>query len=127
MRRKKNNRVWSRGVVGGDQGMVTVEMAFAALGLGLALAIGTGFLGVVLGQVQCGDAAAQIARQEARDDVAAVNEITGRLPDSASVHVTHESDRVVVTVTIDLRPWGTYLPTFQVHSTASVVPEAGRR
>ncbi|MCL2482221.1 MAG: hypothetical protein FWF43_02155 [Propionibacteriaceae bacterium] len=124
MRRKKNS--WVR-FGGGDRGWVTVEMAFAALGLGVAIAIGVSILGVVLGQMQCSDAASQIARQAARDDVAAVSEITGRLPDSASVQVTHESDRVVVTVSMDFRPWGTFLPAFPVHSTASVVPEAGRR
>ena len=108
-----------------QRGMVTVEIAFAALGLGLALVFCVGVIGLGLGQLRCSDAAGEIARQAARDDLEAIHEIIQRLPESASVDIGLDGDHVVVEVSIDLRPWGKWLPCVQVHATASVAHEKG--
>ena len=108
-----------------EGGWVTVEMAFAALGISLALVFCVGVLQIGLGQIHCNDATAEIARQAARDDLAAVNEVTQRLPDSSSVTIDLEEDRVVVSVSIRLHPWGTWLPSIDVRSTSTAIREGG--
>lgn len=106
-----------------QRGWVTVEMAFAALGLGLVISLCAGGLGLGLAQIQCHDAASEIARQAARDDLAAVKEVSERLPDSSHVDIRRDGGNVVVTVTISVRPWGSWLPAIQVRSEASVARE----
>lgn len=106
-----------------QRGWVSVEMAFAALGVGLAAVFLVGVFGVGLAQIRCGDAAAEIARQAARDDLGAVQQIESRLPGDSTVQIGREGDDVVASVSIQLRPWGRWLPSFQVRSTASVAYE----
>ena len=103
-----------------QRGWVSVEMAFASLGIGLAAVFLVGVLGVGLAQIRCGDAATEIARQAARDDLGAVQQIKERLPVTSTVHMDRNGDDVVATVSMDLNPWGPWFPSFQVHSTASV-------
>ena len=104
-------------------GWVTTELAFAALGIGVAVVLCAGILSVCLAQIRCHDAAAEIARQGARDDLAAVQEIESRLPPTATVEISQQGDQVVVSVSLEVRPWGQWLPALTVHSDASVVHE----
>ena len=108
-----------------QRGMVTVEMAFAALGIGVLIVVCTGLVAVGLAQIQCNDAAAQIARQVARDDLEAVAQIKARLPQSALVSITQESRQVEVEVTITVRPWGKWLPAISLTGRACVLHESG--
>ena len=103
-----------------QQGWVSVEMAFAALGIGLAAVFLVGVIGVGLTQIRCHDAAAEIARQAARDDLGAVQEIKERLPETSTIDIDRKGDDVVASVSIQVRAWGPWLPSFQVHSTASI-------
>ena len=112
-----------RGAINAQRGWVTAEMAFAALGLGLAIVLCVGGLSVGLAKIRCNDAAAQIARQAARDDLKAVNEIKERLPVTATVAMWREGNWVVVQVSIMIRPWGRYLPSITLKSKASVAAE----
>lgn len=108
-----------------QQGMVTVEMAFAAIGIGLAMVVCAGIFSICLAQIRCVDAAAEIARQTARDDHAAVSQIEAGLPSSAQVEIGRQGDQVGVTVSIQVQPWGGRMPTFTVQSSAHVQHEGG--
>jgi len=121
------NRVGRRSVGSGQRGWVTAEMAFAGLGAGLALVFCAGVFSIALGQIRCSDAAAEIARQAAREDVAMVNQIESGLPESSSVQVNRDGDFVVVSVSMDFSPWGSWLPAYQVHASASVAYEGESR
>jgi len=109
VKRNKNQRGW-----------VSVEMAFAALGVGVAAVFLVSVIGVGLAQVRCSDAAAEIARQAARDDLGAVQQIKEGLPQDATIQIDRSGDDVVSSVSFDLKPWGAWLPTVQVHASASV-------
>jgi len=121
------NKGVSRRKRSAQRGWVSVEMAFAALGIGLAAIFLVGVLGVGLAQVRCSDAATEIARQAARDDLGAVQQIKERLSETSMIQITRSGDDVVVAVSMDLKPWGPWLPSFQVHSTASVGYEGAGR
>jgi|GEM_PF-1228954 len=112
--------------VGGQRGWVSVEMAFAALGIGLAIVLGIGVFNLCVAQIRCGDAAAQIARQAARDDLAGVEQVQARLPEAAQVSIRQEGEEVVVEVSWLVRPVD-WLPGLTVHSRACVVHEEGAR
>jgi len=118
--RTKHDKDVSRREKANQRGWVSVEMAFAALGIGLAAVFLVGIIGAGLTQVRCHDAAAEIARQAARDDLGAVQQIQERLPEASAVTLERSGDDVVASVSIDVRPWGPWLPSFHVHSTASV-------
>ena len=106
-----------------SRGWVTVEMAFAALGLGLAIVLCAGGLGLGLAQIRVSDAAAEIARQAARDDLDAIREVSDRLPEDASIDLQREGNRILVTVSYETRPWGDWLPCVRVSSQASIASE----
>ncbi|MCL1923284.1 MAG: hypothetical protein FWG15_05450 [Propionibacteriaceae bacterium] len=110
-----------------QRGWVTAEMAFAALGLGLAVVFGAGLVSAGLSQIHAQDAAGQIARQAARGDLGGVREVTQRLPDTAQVSIDSHGTQVVVAVSWEVQPWGTWLPGLVVHSEASVTSEGGNR
>ncbi|MCL1906524.1 MAG: hypothetical protein FWG08_01180 [Propionibacteriaceae bacterium] len=106
-----------------QRGWVSVEMAFAAVGLGLAIIFGAGLFSAGLTQIRVYEAASQIARQASRDDLAAVRQITSRLPDDAVVAINRVDNRVVVEVSIEVSPWGPALPSLVVHSAVSALAE----
>jgi len=116
-------RGWVRTRGYAQRGWVSVEMAFAAMGIGVAVVFLIGVVSVGLTQIRCSDAAAEIARQAARADLVAVQEIEDRLPENSTIQITRSGDDVVVSVSVQLTPWGRWLPPFEVHATASVAYE----
>ena len=87
-----------RPIKGGERGAVTVEAAFASLGLVALLAVLVSAIGVVLVQVQCVDAAAAIARQAARGDANGVAEAKSHLPKGGQLVVRTTATTVTVRV-----------------------------
>jgi acyl-coenzyme A synthetase/AMP-(fatty) acid ligase len=112
-----------RWIAAGQRGWVTVEMAFAAVGIGAAVVVCVGIFSVCLMQMRCSDAATEIARQAARDDQVAVQTVEDRLSPAAKVTVSKQGDSVAVVVTVAVRPWGHWLPALTVRAEASAVGE----
>lgn len=83
----------------GQRGMVTVEMAFAAMFLAVALAVAILVVGAVFMLGQCQVTANEVARQAARGDAAAVARATADAPTGATVASRREGGAVVVEVT----------------------------
>jgi hypothetical protein len=90
-----------RPIKGSQRGAVTVEAAFASLGLVALLAVLVCAIGVVLVQVQCVDSAAAIARQAARSDASGVAEAKGHVPKGGQVVVRATATTVIVRVEAD--------------------------
>lgn len=109
-----------------DRGAVTVEAAFASLGLVALLAVLVAGIGLVLEQVQCVDAAAAIARQYARDDAAGVAEARTHVPRGGTVVVTTTITRVTVrvAVTAAILPGSPMTIDLSAESTAVLEPGA---
>ncbi|MDF1487678.1 TadE family type IV pilus minor pilin [Tessaracoccus caeni] len=89
-----------------QRGMVTVELAigFVTATLLLAVLISLGQIGVT--QAACAESSAQLARQEARGDQAAVEAAENRLPPGGSVKTTRKKDGVRVLVSAEVRVLG---------------------
>jgi len=100
-------------------------MAFAALGIGVAIVVCVGVFGICLAQLRCNDAAAELVRQAARSDLAAVQQIEDRLPSTAEVTLVTQGDTVVASVSQVLRPWGDWLPPVTIQAQASAILEVG--
>ncbi|HEX7397539.1 MAG TPA: TadE family type IV pilus minor pilin [Propionibacteriaceae bacterium] len=77
---------------------MTVEAAFASLGLVALLTVLVAAIGVVLVQVQCVDSAAAIARQAARGDGSGVAEAKSHVPKGGKVVVRTTAATVTVRV-----------------------------
>lgn len=109
-----------------DRGAVTVEAAFASLGLVALLAVLVSAVGLVLEQVQCVDAAAAIARQYSRDDAAGVAEAKTHVPLGGTVIVTTTTTRVTVRVevTAAILPGSRMTMALSAESTAVLEPGA---
>ena len=82
-----------------DRGAVTVEAAFASMGLVALLAVLVSAIGVVLVQVQCVDAAGAIARQAARRDATGAAEAESHLPKGG--HLVIRTTATTVTVRVE--------------------------
>jgi hypothetical protein len=100
-------------------------MAFAAIGLGLVVVFAAGLLSLGLTQIRLVDAAAELARQTARGDLDAIAAIEARLPDGAQISLDRDGLMVVVAVTLDMRPWGNWLPPIHLRARAAVAGEGG--
>ena len=107
-----------------QRGWVTTEFALAALGVGLLVVLCVGLFSVGMAQIHCSDAASSIARLTARDDLAAIEMIEKKLPDSAQVSISIEDSLVVVSVAITIEPWGNLLGRVTVNAKASVIHES---
>ncbi len=103
--------------------MVTIEIAFAALGAVAGLVVLAWMLAVVMLFGLCQDLAAGLARQQARGDQAAVAKIMAQRPDGAQVATTQSGAEITVAVDLDARPWAAWLPSLPVHADATVVRE----
>lgn len=109
-----------------ERGAVTVEAAFASLGLVALLAVLISAIGLVLEQVRCVDAAAAIARQYARDDAEGVAEARTHVPSGGVVVVTTTATRVTVrvVVTAAILPGSIMTMDLSAESTAVLEPGA---
>lgn len=112
---------------GGDRrtqrGMVTAELAVATLaGLAVLLLLSWGVYLMVM-QIRCIDTAAEVARQAARADDAAVARATRDAPAGARVRITRSAALVRVEVRLVARPLATNLAAVPLQAAAEVVPE----
>jgi type II secretory pathway component PulK len=103
--------------------MVTLELALASLGAAAVLVLLAWVLTVVMLLVRCQDTATGIARQEARGDHAAAVKVASSGPDRARVSLRHDQDRIEVTVTLEARPWASWLPSVPLAAAATVIAE----
>jgi hypothetical protein len=105
------------------RGMVTAELAVAILAaFSVFVLLCWGILLVVM-QLRCVDAAAAVARQEARGDRAAAALARSQAPAGARVQVRRRPGRVDVTVTLTVQPFARGLAAVPLRGEASVVPE----
>ena len=105
--------------------MVTVEVAFGAVGLAAVLYFLIGCCAIVIVQLRCVDAAGEIARQAARNDQAAITRVVDGLPGDASVTRLDHDQSVRARVEIAFRPWGSWLFPVTVNAEAETRKEAG--
>lgn len=85
-----------------SRGMVTVELAIGMVTAVLLTAglVSLSLLGVT--QAACEESAAQIARQQARGDLAAVTSATDRMPDGAVLRMEEQRDGVRAHVSVEV-------------------------
>lgn len=103
--------------------MVTAELAVAILAaLSLAVLLCWGIFLLVM-QLRCVDAAAAIARQEARNDRTASGAARRVAPEGAVVRVSRRAAEVSVTVTLTVQPFVRGLAAVPLRADASVVAE----
>lgn len=87
----------------GQRGMVTAELAVGLVTASMALVIACWVVNLVVVQTTCGDVAAQMARQLARDDDKAAAQARQRAPEGARVTIEKGSSTVTVTVAVQQR------------------------
>ena len=107
----------------GARGMVTAELAvttLAAFALLVAMCWG---IYLIVTQVRCGDTAAAVARQAARDDRAATARARAAAPPGAVVRVERRPQLVTVTVRMTARPLASWLVGVPLTARAQIVPE----
>ncbi len=106
-----------------DRGMVTAELAVATLAtLVIMLLLSWGIYLMVV-QVRCIDTAAEVARQAARGDAAAVARARREAPAGARVQIARSEGLVRVTVNVVARPLTKRLVGVPLQARAEVVPE----
>lgn len=109
--------------VRGERGMVSVELAFAALFATVLTIVLAMVIGLAVLLARCHETAAEVARQEARDDPQAVARAVAHRPRGAVVAVREDEAQVVVTVSVLGRPWGDVLPGVPLSAQAVVLRE----
>ena len=88
-----------------DRGMVTAELAVATLAAGALLtALSWGIFLITL-QLRCIDSAAEVARQAARGDMAAVAAAKARAPSRATFEVRRTAQLITVEVGLAVDPF----------------------
>ena len=103
--------------------MVTAELAVAILAaLSLSVLLSWGIFLLVM-QLRCVDAAAAIARQEARSDRSGVSAARRVAPEGSVIRVTRRPSVVSVTVTLTVRPFVRGLAAVPLRASSTVVPE----
>ena len=106
-----------------DRGMVTAELAVATLAaLVIMLLLSWGIYLMVV-QVRCIDTAAEVARQAARGDDAAVARARREAPAGARVQIARSEGLVRVNVSVVARPLTKRLVGVPLQARAEVVPE----
>lgn len=108
-----------------DRGVVTVEFAVAIIAalVTLGMLLWGVFLTVV--QIRCVDTAAEVARQAARGDKAAVEAASNDAPQGAQIKITNNGGRIVVEVKVLVEPMAKGLPKVPLHAKAEVLLEPG--
>jgi len=123
---REDGRKSARRLDGGGQrqrGMVTAELAIGILSATM-LAIGLCWsISLIVIHTECADAAAQIARAEARDDATASAQATQHVPGGATIAIDHTDgqERVTVSVLVSLG----HVFRIQVSGTAVMPKEPG--
>jgi hypothetical protein len=106
-----------------DRGMVTAELAVATLAaLVIMLLLSWGIYLMVV-QVRCIDTAAEVARQAARGDDAAVARARREAPAGARVRIARSEGLVRVDVSVVAKPLTDQLVGVPLRARAEVVPE----
>lgn len=106
--------------------MVTAELAVATLAaLAVMLLLSWGIYLMVM-QVRCIDTAAEVARQAARHDDAAVQRARREAPPGARIAIDRNDAVVKVEVTVVAKPLAADLAAVPLRATAEVVPEPER-
>lgn len=106
-----------------QRGMVTAELAVASLIVATFILVVVWVITLVMLLTQCQDTAAEVARQEARGDHAAVVRAMADRPRSAVVRVSRDGRLVTVRVDLAARPWAAWLPTVPLTASAIVMTE----
>ena len=106
-----------------DTGMVSVEAAYAMAAIAAFLLIGVGGVAGVAAQIQCTDAAREVARLTAAGDESARRVGAAVAPSGAEIEVGGEGDEVVVEVSagVPLLP----MLTVSARAVAAREPTAG--
>ncbi|NNG20906.1 hypothetical protein HJ590_15335 [Naumannella sp. ID2617S] len=107
-----------------EHGSSTVELAVGLIAILLGAAAGVWLVLVVVLQIRVVDTAAEIARQEARGDRAAVSRAEAGAPSGASISRGRQDGLATVTVRLAVRPLAA-LPAVPLSSTARVLLEPG--
>lgn len=108
--------------------MVTAELAVATLAACFVMLLLSWGIYLMVMQVRCIDTAAEVARQAARGDDAAVARARAEAPSGARVHITRGEGVVRVKVDVVARPLTRDLAAVPLQASAEVVPEPdGRR
>ncbi|WP_169923831.1 TadE family type IV pilus minor pilin [Propionicimonas paludicola] len=102
---------------------MTAEFAFASLAMVGAVVLIAWLLTALMLLAQCQGLAAEVARQEARGDRRAAADAIADRPPGAVVHVGTARDRVRVEVSLDARPWASWLPAVPLRAEAVVLRE----
>lgn len=103
--------------------MVTAELAVATLAALTILVLLSWGIYLMVMQVRCIDTAAEVARQAARDDTAAVARAEREAPAGARVRITRSAGLVTVEVNLVARPLAQNLVAVPLRAKAEVVPE----
>ncbi|MDR1513021.1 MAG: DUF4244 domain-containing protein [Propionibacteriaceae bacterium] len=101
-----------------ERGMVTVEIALGSIAVAVFAYFLIGVCGLLFTQMKCANAATDIARQAARNDQAAIVQLTDKLPSTATVARRDEGAQVHVRVDWTLRPWGDWFGPVTVSADA---------
>ena len=103
--------------------MVTAELAVATLAALVVMLLLSWGIYLMVVQVRCIDTAAEVARQAARGDDAAVAAAKREAPPGARVSITHTDGVVRVEVAVVARPLARNLVAVPLKARAEVVPE----
>jgi hypothetical protein len=103
--------------------MVTAELAVTTLAAFAVLTMMCWGIYLIVTQLRCVDAAAAVARQAARADVAGVAKAKGAAPTGATIMIDKRPSLVTVTVRVKSRPLGRWLVAVPLAARAQVVPE----
>lgn len=122
-RRVPANPLKRRSATTGQQGMVTIELAFSWFALTMMGLVLAWVFAVVLSWAQCEDLAVAVARQQARGDHVAVSTIVQRRPAGSEVSVVQRNDQITVDVHFAARPWASWLPSVPLTASASITAE----
>lgn len=106
--------------------MVTAELAVATLAALVILLLLSWGLYLMVVQVRCIDTAAEVARQAARGDDAAVARARREAPAGARVQISRGPGLVRVQVSVVARPLTARLVGVPLRARAEVVPEPER-
>lgn len=118
----------------GERGMVTAELAVATLAAGALLAALSWGVFMITLQLRCIDSAAEVARQAARGDTAAVAAAKARAPLGATLAIRRTAELLTVEVVLPVHPFrfgavsstswpATEFGTVSLRAAANVVPE----